>query len=121
MTKEVITIEPDAPVLETVRLFKEHKITGLPVIDRDKNLCGIITEKDVLRLLTDKDAPGKKVSDYMTRRVITFKETDSIADVCHFLIKNNVRRVPIVDENNRLVGVISRWDIIMEIMRIQDI
>ena len=103
MTKEVVTIAPDATVLDAIDLLTKHTVSGLPVVDGETKLLGIITEKDVLNLLFSDDMGGARVSDYMTRQVTTFKEADKMTDVARFFIRHNVRRVPIIDEDNHSV------------------
>jgi len=121
MTKDVVTIAPEAPVLDVVRLLADHEVSGLPVVDRDRHLRGIVTEKDVMRLLVEEDLKKRNVSDYMTHKVVSFKEASSIAEICKFFMKNNVRRVPILNDENKLVGIVSRRDVLREIRRIKGI
>lgn len=119
MTKDVITVKDDAPAFEAAELMVKHAISGLPVTDREYRLLGIITEKDLLTLLTDPDPGSKHVFDFMTRKVICFKDDDNILAVCKFLVENNVRRVPIISHSGKLVGIISRRDILAQVLRIR--
>jgi CBS domain-containing protein len=119
MTKEVVTVSQDTPVYEAMRLLIDKHISGLPVVDEHNKLAGIITEKDMLRILIDTDSSANKaVSDYMKKDVATFPPHESIVNICEFLIKNNYRRVPIV-KDGILVGVISRRDIISFILKLR--
>ncbi len=81
------------------------------------NLVGIITEKDVLKLLIEVD-PDKRVRDYMTTVVKSFEETKSVLDICSHLFLNDIKRVPIV-KNGKLVGIVSRRDVIRDILRLR--
>ena len=119
MNKDVKTVAPEAPVLDVVRLMTDFEISGVPVIDRQRNLVGIVTEKDVMKLLVEEDVNKHHVSDYMTHKVVSFKESSNILDICRFFIKSNVRRVPILNDQNQLVGVVSRRDVLLEIRRIK--
>jgi len=119
MTKNVVTVDPNESITRAAELLIKHKISGTPVTDQDGRLVGILSEKDILRLLIETDPKKNKVSDFMTKDVISFKETDSIIAICEFLIGSNVRRVPIVS-GEKLVGVISRRDIIGEIIKLRD-
>lgn len=121
MTRDVISVLPESPVLDVVRLMTDREVSGIPVVDREKRLVGIVTEKDVIRLLVEEDVNKHSVQDYMTHKVMSFKEDSNILDICRFFIKSHVRRVPILDADNRLVGLISRRDVLMEIRRIKDI
>ena len=116
MTTDVKSVKQDTPIFEALDLLEKEKISGLPVVDDDHIVVGIITEKDVLEILIDKNLNVKnKVADYMTREVICFAEEDNVVDVCKFFIKSNIRRVPIV-RNGKLVGIVSRRDIVGLIM-----
>ena len=111
MNTSVITIARDEDIYEAVCTMALNNITGLPVVDEDGTLVGIITEKDVLTLLCEQeDAPGK-VADFMTTDVVCFQQDNSISEIAESFRQNHFRRVPILDDG-KLVGIISRRDII---------
>jgi len=83
--------------------------------------AGQVMTKDVMRLLFEEDLSKRNVLDYMTHKVVSFKESSSITDICKFFMKNNVRRVPILNDENKLVGIVSRRDVLREIRRIKGI
>jgi len=107
---ELVAIEKDASVYQAINLMVKHDITGLPVIDGPK-LLGIISEKDVLKLLYDTEFLAGSVSDYMTMDLFTFDEENDLADICRCLIENNFRRVPIL-RGDKLVAILTRADLI---------
>ncbi|MFA5554465.1 MAG: CBS domain-containing protein [Phycisphaerae bacterium] len=111
MTPWILTATKNMPVLQALDIMLQHWISGLPVVDDDKNVIGIITEKDLLELY-DKTMHIKDmtVKDIMTTDVVCFDEGDSLDDVCTCLMKNDFRRVPVLS-NGKLVGIISRPDI----------
>ena len=112
MTKDVLTVPSDMPLKMAIDILVIRKISGLPVVDSRMELKGIITERDMMEVLLNKQSlEGKVVSDYMTTTVHSFSSSDTIVNVCKFLFDNPIRRVPIVD-NNKLVGIVSRRDII---------
>jgi len=116
MIKDVIVVHQTTPLLDAMRILVEKRISGLPVVDKDEKLIGVITEKDLLRLLvSDVITSQEVVGDYMSLDVQFFSPGDSVIDICEFFIRTNVRRVPIV-ENGRVMGVISRRDIIKLIL-----
>lgn len=119
MTKEVITVKPSTPIIDAVRLLVKHAISGLPVVNDNNELVGILSEKDALSLLQNPTDSATYVKEYMTPKVVSFKTTDSLVQVCNCLIKNPFRRVPIVDEKNILKGVISRRDIMKKILEMR--
>ena len=116
MTQDVVTIRPEAPIYEAMTLLTRHEVSGLPVVEEDSTLVGILTEKDLLRLLLDMDVGVRDtVEHYMTKNVVSFSEDDSAITICQFFIRNPIRRVPIT-KNGKLIGVVSRRDIILLII-----
>ncbi|MBN2137445.1 MAG: CBS domain-containing protein [Sedimentisphaerales bacterium] len=104
------TIAKDKSVYEAVSVMVSEHISGLPVVDQGR-LVGIVTEKDLLRLLHAAEFIPGKVEEFMTTDPITFEEDCSLADVCECLANNPFRRVPIMHQG-KLTGIISRSDII---------
>ena len=118
MTKNVITVKKDVDIYDAMRTMVESNITGLPVVNDDMTLAGVITEKDVLKLLYNvEDRPGK-VEEFMTQETICFDETDNLVDICECFVKNHFRRVPILADG-KITGVISRKDIIAYILKLR--
>ena len=118
MQSSLITVKQDTPVIEAINILGQNKITGLPVVDDDMNLVGLVSEKDVLgiayRLLADivgSTMDTQNVGDIMTKDVISFCIDDNLADICQCFINKPFRRVPVID-NGKIVGIISRKDII---------
>ena len=112
MTKKVMCIKKDTPILDAIRAMSQKNITGIPVVEDDMTLLGIVSEQDVLRLLhTFQEENNKTVSDFMTQPAIHFDENESLMDVCQCLKDNSIRRVPVTSKG-RVVGVISRSDIL---------
>lgn len=131
MTKDVITVKKNAGLHETARLLAENKISGMPVIDEENHVIGIVTEADILYMAgmkrdhTFKDIllhiigepvpkrkNGKTVADVMTSPAITTKPEADIREVAKILDEKRIKRLPVVDEENRLIGIISRANII---------
>jgi len=120
MTKEnIISVKEDTPVYEAVQLAVEHGISGMPVVDDDMTLVGLVSEKDLLRLFRERqDAENKTVSDFMTQPAIRFDEEESFMDICDFLMRNIFRRVPITSKE-KLVGIISIRDSLRHILELR--
>lgn len=120
MTKNVVCIKKYVPVVEAIRLMSKKNITGIPVVEDDMTLVGIISEQDVLRLFhTYEDEKDRTVNDFMTQPAIHFEENESLLDVCYCLRDNSIRRVP-VTSNGKVVGVVSRSDILKCIIDLWD-
>lgn len=118
MTRNTLTVRPDTPVYEAMRVLVANSITGLPVIGDNRELLGIVSEKDMLRILYEESLGKAPVEQVMTRDVVSFSEDDDLIDICECLIANNFRRVPVLMDG-QLVGIISRRDIIKYILKIR--
>jgi CBS domain-containing protein len=116
MSSDIVTTGRQTDIYKAINLMIENNITGLPVMNDDMTLAGIISEKDVLRLLYDNIGEHRKVEDFMTNNVRCFDQEDSLAEIVDCLTKNRFRRVPILHEG-KLTGIISRKDIISFIFR----
>ena len=113
MTKNVISVKKDTPIYEALDLLRKNDITGMPAIDDDSTLIGIITEKDALNLFyADGDDQNKTVEFFMTQPAVSFGIDESLESVCDFLMVKHFRRVPVVSIKGKLVGILSRPDII---------
>jgi CBS domain-containing protein len=120
MTKQVVCIRKDTPIFEAIRLMADKNITGIPVIEDDLTLVGMLSEQDVLRLFhTYDDEKDRTVNDFMTQPAIHFEEDEPLLDVCYCLRDNSIRRVP-VTLNGKVSGVISRSDILKCILKQSD-
>jgi IMP dehydrogenase len=108
MIMEPVTLGEDAVLREAVHLMRDHKIGGIPVVNEENQLVGIITNRD-LRFEKDLD---KKVSDVMTREnLITAELGTNLKGAQEILEKYKIEKLPIVDGNNKLVGLITFKDI----------
>ena len=116
MTKRVISVKTDTPIYDVLKLIASYGISGLPVVEDDMTLVGIVSEKDVLSLFYNNDDDEITVEDFMTQPPIFFDEDESLLDVCDFLRKNIFRRVPITSEG-KLIGIISIRDVIEYILQ----
>lgn len=117
MTRQAICIKRETPVLEAIELMAENNITGIPVVEEDMTLVGILSDQDVLRLVHNyEDERDATASDFMTQPAIHFEQNEPLSDICHCLGENAIRRVPITS-NGKVVGVISRSDVLKCILR----
>ncbi len=114
MTEDVISVKTDTPIYEAIDILVENRIAGIPVVEDDMTLIGILSEKDVLSLLFfygQDDKKEKTVGDFMKQPAIHFDEDENLMDVCDCLTNSDFRRVPITS-GGKLVGIVSRADII---------
>lgn len=105
MTKDVIVVNEDQTMQQAAHLLSEYKISGMPVVNSDNVIVGIVTEFDVIA------RKGQLVRDIMTRSVITVSEETELEEVSRILLHERIRRLLVVSRG-RLVGIISRADLV---------
>lgn len=115
MTTKLVTIKENNSVRDTIKLILEKRISGIPVVDDNMSLIGIISEKDLLQLAFFGSIDDAKISDLMSRDVHTMSEDTDLLEIYEFFTQNNYKRIPIVS-NNKLVGIISRKDMLKHIL-----
>ena len=111
MTTDLITVRPDVSIDDAIELLLNQHISGLPVMDEDGRLAGVITEFALLAVAYDKRVKNHTVSQHMTREVITVDVNDPISRIADLCIVHRVRRVPVM-KDGRLIGLISRRDVL---------
>ena len=115
MDAVVPTLSPDTQIIKAVDFLLRHRVTGAPVVDSDGRLLGIITETDLLKLLTEgiegQPPTEATVAEYMTSDVVTVPPTVDIYYVAGIFLNNKFRRLPVV-ENGKIVGAITRYDLL---------
>jgi CBS domain-containing protein/rubredoxin len=109
MTPDPITIGPDATTHEAAERLAEHRISGMPVVERDGSIAGMLSEFDLIA------KAGTHVRDVMTREVVSVLETAPLDHVRGVLVTQRLKRVPVIDGHGRLVGIISRADLVREL------
>lgn len=120
MTREVICVKKDTSTFEVMELMVKNNIAGVPVVKDDMTLVGIITEKDLLKLFYECERlENNEACDLMTEDVVYFDEGKTLLDICDCLIENDFRRIP-VTSNGKVVGIISRPDIIQHILQTKE-
>lgn len=117
MTTDLITFKPDTDVLQAIDSMIKNKISGAPVLNDKKELVGMISEKDLITVMIDSvyhnlPISTRKVEDYMTTNIISVGVDADIVDVANLFLRKNYKRFPVLDEKGRLVGQISRKDIL---------
>ena len=118
MTRNPVTVNRETCVYEAISCMVDNEVAGLPVVNADGTVAGIITEKDVLKLLYHLEDSDATVEHFMTEDVITFDEDDSLIDITECFIANHFRRV-IITSGGRISGVVSRRDVIKYILNLR--
>jgi len=105
--RDLFIVTPDTSIAEAIKIMNERKIAGLPVVE-GKKLVGILTSRDVRFFRDDK----KLVKDIMTRNVVTAKENISLEDALGIMAEKKIEKLPLIDDQGNLVGLITAKDII---------
>ena len=114
MSATLVTFTPDTDILAAINQLITKRISGAPVVDRQGNLVGVLSEKDCLQAALQASYHGESagtVMEYMHGEVKTVDADANIADVAAMFLRDDYRRYPVVREN-RLVGQISRRDVL---------
>jgi CBS domain-containing protein len=134
MTSPVVSVEPDSPISQAIRIMLQRGISGLPVIDKQGGLVGIVTEGDFLRRAetgTQRRRPrwlefligpgrladeytrthGRKVDEVMTREPVTATEDTLLEDIAKLMEKRQIKRLPVV-RGRQVVGIVSRANLL---------
>ena len=143
MVTEVIAVQEDASVEELSKILVENKISGVPVVDKEGKLVGIATEGDLIVKDSDLHFPryfklldsiiyleslnkfkanlkkylGTRVSDVMSTEVKTVKEDTPVSEAANLMIRHNINRLPVTDDNDNMVGIVTRSDIVRSMIR----
>jgi CBS domain-containing protein len=108
MTTRVITVTENQTKQQAARLLADHRISGLPVVNANNVVVGVVTEYDVI------SKEGQTVGEIMTRGVISVTPDTDLEDVGHILVHERIKRLPVLDAG-RLVGIVSRADLVREV------
>jgi CBS domain-containing protein len=118
MSKDPICVTPDTSLADAARIMKDENIGVVPVVDSEtsRRLVGILTDRDIaVRAVAEgRDGTTTSVGHIMTADVRTSTATDSINDVMELMGREQVRRIPVVDDRGALVGIIAQADIVLE-------
>jgi CBS domain-containing protein len=111
MTETLVTIRPEASIRDAIEMLIGKEISGLPVIDPQGRLVGVITEFAMLAMVYDHEVRTQTVGQHMTREVITVNVDDPISRIADLCIVHRVRRLPVM-RDGKLVGLIARRDVL---------
>ena len=118
MTSDPVSVTPDTPLREAARMMKHHNVGIIPVVEREgsKRLVGVITDRDIaVRCVAEgHDSSKCPVREAMSSDVQTARADDDVSSVMRLMGKEQVRRIPIVDERGGLVGIVAQADIVRE-------
>lgn len=111
MTTEIVSVGPDATISEVADLLETYRVSGLPVVDTENRIIGVITEYDLLQSISKLQMSGL-VADFMTTDVTSIDQDATLSEISQVFAATRVRRVPVTSSDGKLVGVVSRRDLI---------
>ncbi len=116
VTRGLVTISSDKTVLDAAKLMVENNLGLLVVCDaKDKaKLAGVVSERDIIRTIASGGKLNIPVSEVSTKGVITVKSSSDVAEAAKAMNKNRIRHVVVVDDQDKLVGVVSMRDLVGE-------
>lgn len=140
MTDDVVRAEYGTPFKEVARMLANHRISGLPVVDEDEHVIGVISETDLMTRQALAPGPGDPgrhfralltmtarrqavkaractAGQLMTEPPVTVHADDSIAEAARTMAERQVERLPVIDEEDRLVGIVTRRDLLRVFLR----
>jgi CBS-domain-containing membrane protein len=131
MTHHPIAVRPETTVKAALRLLDDNNITMLPVVAADRRVHGVVSEADLIRDLVDRDPRDqerpraaertldrpRQVVDVMSNRAVTVRPETDVAVAVEIATSTGIKSLPVVDERDRLVGVLSRRDVVRVLAR----
>lgn len=113
MCSDVCCVKPETTINEVAKLMSENHIGCVPVCDTNNCICGLVTDRDILlrSVACNKNANSTPVSDIMTCNVCTCKEDDEMSNAETKMGQNQIRRLPVCDNNNKVIGILTLGDL----------
>ncbi len=147
MIKKVIAVDQNESIKELFKLMDKHGILGVPVVDKERHVVGIVTEGDLLTHFTTLETPrsinllggivylddisdfnkhlkehcAETVKELMTQPVVTLKESATLQDAINTMAEHKLNRLPVVDGHKKLVGIVTRTDIVHQLSHLKSV
>tara|TARA_B100000965_G_C18933172_1_gene473936 strand:+ start:59 stop:511 length:453 start_codon:yes stop_codon:yes gene_type:complete len=118
LTRDVISVSENKTIYNAIKLLAENNIGALPVLNNSMELCGIISERDIIREMSKNIAVNFKksfISSIMTSKVITIDKNKRSEEIMDIMSKNKIRHIPIV-EKKILIGIVSIGDVVKRLL-----
>jgi CBS domain-containing protein len=112
-SRRIISIGPEQTLADALKMLKEHNIGALVVIQSGRQVAGILSERDIVRVAADN--PGfatLRVDEVMTKEVVLGIADDNVMHVAHLMTERRFRHLPVVDHENQIIGMVSIGDIL---------
>jgi CBS domain-containing protein len=116
MTDRPRCVTPETPISEAARLMKSDDVGSLPILEGER-LAGIVTDRDIVlqAVAEEKDPRGMPVREVASRELVTIGPEEDLSEALRLMASHQVRRIPVVDEDSRLVGIVAQADIAREV------
>lgn len=116
MTRDVKTVSPQNTMRDVMDSLRENRISGIPVVDDNKNIIGLVSTEDLIKCLATQDI-DKPVSDYMTSKLVTVYSFDHLTEALKLFAKTSLGRLPVLGEKGELVGILTKGDVTYGLLR----
>jgi CBS domain-containing protein len=112
MTDRPRCVTPETPVAEAAQLMETEDVGSLPILDGEQ-LAGMVTDRDIVirAVAKGKDPKGMPVREVASRDLVTVHADDDLSDALQLMASHQVRRLPVVDDDNTLVGIVAQADV----------
>jgi len=123
MTTDVVTVRPDTPHQTVAAMLRQHRVSGFPVADDDGKVVGVVTETDLVALVAGRRHRGHRAAeqatagDLMSHPAVTVGPDDPVKTAARLMRKQRLQRLPVVDRDGRLAGIVSRSDVLSVFQR----
>jgi len=113
MTKDPRTVQPEASAVDAAKLMRDEDAGVAPIAAGDGRLVGIVTDRDIaIRVVAEGKDPGStKVKDIASQNLVTIDPQQDLDEVLRLMAKHQVRRLPVVEEDGKLIGIVAQADI----------
>jgi len=115
MSRPPITLPPEAAMSQAKELMRRHRITGIPIVDADGRLAGLVSLENLIIAL-EKNEIREAVSEHMVRNVVCLRDTMRVTSLIECLMTYDYGRYPVIDEDDRVVGVLTHGDVILHVL-----
>jgi len=121
MTHEVVTLTPPQPFTEALALLARHRFRHLVVTETDARLAGVISDRDMLRFMSSgADLKAATVADVMRQGVVAIRPETLLSEAAGQMLSRRINCLPVVDENERLCGILTSTDLLQAFQRMQE-
>ena len=113
MCTEVCCVKPETKVSDVAKLMCENHVGSIPICDKNNCICGIVTDRDIIlrTVACEKDLNNTPISEVMSTQVCTCNEIEDVSNAENIMGTNKIRRLPVCDNNNKVIGMLTLGDI----------